>query len=279
VVSYATATNLFSAAASTGLSDTANLVRNNAGNTYSTGAQSFSAATSLTLPVAAGAAPTANGAIAYDSTANDLKYGDNGTTRTVANLLETQTFQNKDISNANNTYRAASDTVTGAVELAIASEVNTGTSTTLAITPNAFADSVFGRIYKTLQVFNSTDTVVTGDQKFVYPIPSSLNGFHLVDVEAAVFGASSSGAVNIDLARCVAVATGDKCSGTVTDILSVNVTIDQSEDDTYTAATGETINTSNNDFSTGDAIRVDVDGAGTSVEGLWVTLIFAIDDI
>ena len=68
------------------------VVRTDQANTYSTGAQNFTSATSFTVPVSAGAAPTANGTIAYDSTANALEYGDNGTNRTVANLDEAQTF-------------------------------------------------------------------------------------------------------------------------------------------------------------------------------------------
>lgn len=83
--------------ASTDLSDTANLVRNNAANTYTTGAQDFGSASSLKVPTSAGAAPTANGLVAYDSTANALEYGDNGTNRTVANTDEAQTLTNKTV--------------------------------------------------------------------------------------------------------------------------------------------------------------------------------------
>ncbi len=92
---------VFAAIASGDLPST--VVRTDQANTYSTGAQSFSSATSLTMPVSAGAAPTANGTIAFDSTANDLEYGDNGTNRKVANLDEAQTFTNKTISGASNT--------------------------------------------------------------------------------------------------------------------------------------------------------------------------------
>lgn len=81
---------VFSAIQSSDLPST--VVRTDQANTYTTGAQSFSSAASLTVPVSAGAAPTANGTIAYDSTANALEYGDNGTNRTVANLDEAQTF-------------------------------------------------------------------------------------------------------------------------------------------------------------------------------------------
>lgn len=94
-VSYATVGGTFSQAASTDLSDTANIVLDNQGNTFSTGAQDFSSATSLTVPVAAGAAPTVSGQIAYDSTSNQLEYGDSTVNRVVANLDETQTLAGK----------------------------------------------------------------------------------------------------------------------------------------------------------------------------------------
>ena len=92
---------VFAAIASGDLPST--VVRTDQANTYSTGAQNFTSATSLTVPVSAGASPTANGTVAYDSTANALEYGDNGTNRTVANLDEAQTFTNKTISGASNT--------------------------------------------------------------------------------------------------------------------------------------------------------------------------------
>lgn len=46
-----------------------------------------------------------------------------------------QTLTNKDISSTTNTYRAASDTVTGALEIAVQSEMETGTDTTRAVVP------------------------------------------------------------------------------------------------------------------------------------------------
>lgn len=86
-----------------GLALAATVVRTDQGNTYTTGAQDFGLATSLTVPTASGAAPTVSGTIAYDATANALEYGDGGTNRTVANLDEAQTFTNKTISGASNT--------------------------------------------------------------------------------------------------------------------------------------------------------------------------------
>ena len=172
---------------------------------------------------------------------------------------------------------AATTTAQGASELAIASEVDTGTDATRVMTPGAFADStVFGMPYKTFQVFNSTDTVTTGDQKFVYPIPDELVGMNIVAVQAWVFGASSSGVPEIDLATCRATATGDACSGTVVDVLSTNITIDANESKSDTAAVAAVIAAANDDVQDGDYLRVDVDVAGTSVEGLWIKVRFAV---
>lgn len=64
----------------------ATTVHTDQGNTFSTGGQDFSAASYLTVPVGAGAAPTANGRIAYDSTANRYKAGANGSTKTFATI-------------------------------------------------------------------------------------------------------------------------------------------------------------------------------------------------
>ena len=60
------------------------IVRTDQANTYSAGAQSFAAASSLTLPTAAGVSPTTNGQMAYDSTSHTLEVGINGTNKTVA---------------------------------------------------------------------------------------------------------------------------------------------------------------------------------------------------
>jgi hypothetical protein len=66
-------------------------VYNDAGNTWSTGAQDFGAASSLKVPTSAGASPTASGLIGYDSTSNTLEYGENGANRTVVNTARTLT--------------------------------------------------------------------------------------------------------------------------------------------------------------------------------------------
>lgn len=108
-------------------------VYNDAGNTFSTGAQSFAAASSLVIPTSAGAAPTANATIAYDSTANAYKFGVNGATKTV---LMT------DGSGASLTNLNASSLASGTVPLAQLSGITTAQlSGTAGITNGQLANS------------------------------------------------------------------------------------------------------------------------------------------
>jgi hypothetical protein len=116
--------------------------------------------------------------------------------------------------------------------------------------------------------------VTTGDGKCYFPIPSNLDGWLVVQAHAHVGAAvSSSGAVTIDVDRCGAVATGIRCSGSNVSIFSTLPTIDANEDGTETAATPSVINTANDDLATGQWFRINVDGAGTGTQGLYVTLI------
>src|SRR3990167_2261966 len=173
----------------------------------------------------------------------------------------------------------SSTTVTGCVELAIASEVNTGTDATRAITPDALAGSVLGQSEVQLEAIPSATTITVGDGKAYFHIAtaSKLIGMNLIGVVAAVETAvSSSGAITVDIARCAAVATGNPCSGTVADVLSTNLTIDANEDSSDTAATAAVIDGTVDDVIADQTWRVDVDGAGTGAAGLLVTLIFQL---
>jgi hypothetical protein len=108
-------------------------VYNDQANTWTTGAQDFGAATSLKLPTSAGAAPTANGLAAYDSTADAYKFGVNGATKTV---LMT------DGSGANLTALNASQLTSGTVPLARLSGITTAElSATAGITNGQLAAS------------------------------------------------------------------------------------------------------------------------------------------
>jgi hypothetical protein len=172
------------------------------------------------------------------------------------------------------TVTSASDTVAGKVELAITSEVNTGTDATRAVTPDSLAGSYAGTKAVSLYVVETTTVLTTGDGKAYFRIPESLNGMNLVTATASVFGTSSSGTPTIQIAR------GRQSSATsahsFVDMLTTAITIDVSDFDSKDATTPPSINTSNDDVLTGDLIRVDVDTAGTGTDGLFVNLEFRL---
>ena len=171
----------------------------------------------------------------------------------------------------------ASTTATGCIEIAIASEVDTGTDATRAISPDTLAGSNLGEKVVQMVVYDFTTDTAVGDGKFYFVVPSSLTGMNLVEVNAQVITAGTTGTTNVDLARCVTAASGNACSSTVADMLSTNMTIDTGENSTDTAATAAVIDTTNDDVSTGQIVRVDVDAVHTTAaKGLIITLIFRL---
>jgi hypothetical protein len=160
----------------------------------------------------------------------------------------------------------SSTTTPGIIEAATAAETTTGTDATRAVTPDGLAGSDFGKRVIQVKVFDDATAATTGDGKAIFMIPVELNGYNLVDCEAYVTGTSSSGALTIQIRNVTQAA----------DMLSTAITIDQSENSSLTAATPPVIDTNNDDVATGDLIAIDVDGAGTSAEGLGVVLTFQL---
>ena len=163
-----------------------------------------------------------------------------------------------------------SASTTGAVvgELATSAETDTGTDTTRVVTPDGFAGSVFGKKTVFCLVSDSSTTPATGDGKVHFMISPELNGMNLVDADAVVTTVSSSGTPTFAVRR--------ERSGSAVDMLSTNITIDQSEKTSYTAATAPVINTSNDDVATGDIIYIDLDTIGTGAKGHGVILSFQL---
>ena len=125
-----------------------------------------------------------------------------------------------------------------------------------------------------LEVFGPTTDTATGDGAKYFVVPSTLNGYTLTSVSGHVVSAGTTGTLDVDLARCAAVASGSTCSGTVADMLSTNLTIDSGESKSSTAAAAVAINASNDDVATDQVIRVDVDAvhSGTAAKGLVLVL-------
>lgn len=114
------------------------------------------------------------------------------------------------------------------------------------------------------ELFYPTVPHTTGDGKAYVYIPAEYNGTVITSVHAQIVGAGTTGTFNVDIARCAAASTGDACSGTVADVLTTNLTVDSGENSSSDATTPASINTSNDDLSTGQVLRFDVDAVHTT---------------
>jgi hypothetical protein len=161
---------------------------------------------------------------------------------------------------------AASTTAAGKIEVAIASEVNTGTSTSLAVSPDSLAGSNLGIRYISLALNGST-ALTTSDVAYVR-IPAGLTGMNLVSVSASVgtgaAGSSSSGTPTFTVTNVTDTAT----------MLSTSLTVDAGEYTSATAAAAAVIDTGEDDVVTDDLIKVACTVAGTGVTYAVVTLGF-----
>lgn len=91
-MAYNTSTNAFSQASSADLSDSANIVKNNQANTWSTGAQDMGGASSFEVPNGAGGTTIdAAGEVCVDTTARRLHFHD-GTAEVALNPLVNKSF-------------------------------------------------------------------------------------------------------------------------------------------------------------------------------------------
>lgn len=149
--------------------------------------------------------------------------------------------------------------------------VNTGTSTTGVVTPDALAGSNFGKVPFGAQVNGSvagSTALVTGDNQAVIMIDDKLNGMNAIAVKASCTTVSSSGDVTINIRRS---RRSSATARTIVDILSTPITINASEFES-SDATAPVIDIANDDLATGDMLLIDIDAAGTGVLGLTVLI-------
>ena len=169
-------------------------------------------------------------------------------------------------------YPAATDALSGIAELATTAETSTGTDAARTVTPDGLAGSVHGEVAVEMVVTEfATDVPAIGDGKFYFHIDSKLNGMNLVRVHASAITAGTTGTMDIQLARLSATL------GTPADMLSTKITIDSTEIGSDTAAVAAVIDAANDDVSTNQWIRVDLDAVQTTkAKGLIVTLGFRL---
>jgi len=160
----------------------------------------------------------------------------------------------------------ASTIAAGKVELAIASEINSGTDATRANTPDAIAGSIFGTKNVVVKVVADDTDLTAADGLMHFTIPSELNGMNLISVGAHVYTVSSGGLPTFQIHNLTDAA----------DMLSTAITIDVSEKDSKDAATPAVIDTAHDDVATGDEIRFDCDVAGTGTKGMEIRMGFRL---
>jgi hypothetical protein len=130
------------------------------------------------------------------------------------------------------------------------------------------ADTNVQQALETLQSVKRVHTVVlkwikydtalaAGDGAMFWTVPEEFNGMNIIGAQAHVYTASTSGLPSFQLHNLTSAA----------DILSTNITIDANEKDSSNALTPPVIDTAEDDLTTADEIRVDVDAIGTGTEG------------
>lgn len=157
----------------------------------------------------------------------------------------------------------ASTTAAGISELAIASEVDTGTDATRAVTPDALAGSIMGTKVMEVVAVDYTTNVTVADGHAYMVVPASLNGMNLIRAQAVVITAGTTNATTVAVYN-------------VTDsqeMLSGNISIASGA----TVGTVGTINTNYDDVATNDVLRIDVDAVSdTPPKGLIAILEFQL---
>lgn len=126
----------------------------------------------------------------------------------------------------------------------------------------------------TLKVLTDTEAWSVGDGKSFFHIPTELAGAVLVS--AQIFCTTPS--THLTEKPTVQIARGRRATPTSTptwvDMLSTALTIDKDEYSSNDASTPRVINTANDDVTTDDLIRIDIDAVGTGTKGLDVVLVF-----
>lgn len=151
----------------------------------------------------------------------------------------------------------------GGLTAASVAQVDAGTSTTVAVTPDALAGSYAGTKVLSGVAFDYTTNTATGDGALYIPVPSSMNGMDLVRAQAYVITAGTTNATTVMVHNLTQAA----------DMLSGAISIASGG----TVGTIGTIDTDNDDVATDDMLRIDVDTVSTTpAQGLIVALEFRL---
>lgn len=117
-----------------------------------------------------------------------------------------------------------------------------------------------------IKVFSDTQTVTTGDGKFIFEVSEDMDNGVLSRVEMYVTTTSGSGNPTAQIRNVTA----------AVDMLSTKVQVDAGDLNSKDSGTQPVINTANDDVTWGDHIAIDIDIAGSGAKGLGVMLTFQV---
>jgi hypothetical protein len=214
---------------------------------------------------AVGASELANDAVDTAAIANDAvtvaKLANSINTEITANTAKTGITSGQASAITANTAKVTNVThsgdVTGATALTIAADAVTTAKIADSQVTLAKLDNTARETNIQLVVIDFAIALTTGNGKFYFYVPATLNGFNIVAVHAEVITAPVGSVATFMLHNVTSGA----------DILSTAITIDAGETGSDSAATAAVINTSEDDLTTHDIIRVDIDGVGSSTAG------------
>jgi hypothetical protein len=185
-----------------------------------------------------------------------------GGSATSAALVSVNTDSlDKVLSSADSNVQAALETLDEAG--ASVGDVETGTSIAKFVTPDALAGSNLGERIIEVLVTAPGDDVATGDGVAHFTIPSSMAGMNLVRAQATVVTPGTTGATTVNVHNVT----------DAVDMLSANISIASAAN----VGTPGTVDTGNDDVTTDDRLRIDVDTVSTTApKGLVVILEFRL---
>ena len=171
------------------------------------------------------------------------------------------------LTNLNNAKQEVIPNLTQEVSVDIATDKISFYDASTATTRSILFNAVQQFVERTLIVKCVADGIgpAAGDGITHVVIPSSLDGKNLYSANAHVYTVGTGGSItNVQIHN---ITTGY-------DMLSTPITIDLNEKDSSTAATPPVVG-GQNDVSTGDVIRIDVDAVATNTLGLEVRMVFS----
>lgn len=211
----------------------------------------LSASADLSTVSTALPAPDASKVLAWNSGETALENVENPAVAAAASATAAATSATNSASSATASASSATSSANSATASANSATASAASATTasnavaIVQTPLEFA-------------YTSTTPPAIGDGAAYITIPARMNGMIVTAVEAEFINTVATGSVTTIQIHNQTLAQ---------DILSTKLTIDAGERSSATAATPAVINTSYDNLTTGDLIRLDIDGVGSSTAG------------